>query len=175
MPRRCAVHFQVLSGVIHFISRMKWQVSATKYRKEKLEELRVGLRDHCEKSLQKFLHDLAIGALLEFGKATHHVRSPSIFCLTYPYSIFFKTDILCERTELTEAQKLHQNLIQIVKDISCDMPQLCVVLAGGSDHPVTHHELNIILRSSSEKFDHLWVEALDSVCTALASWLKQLN
>ena len=154
---------------------MKWQVSATKYRKEKLEELRVGLCDRCEKSLQKFSHDLAIGALLEFRKATHHVRSPSIFCLTYPYSIFFKTDILCECTELTEAQKLHQNLIQIVKDISCDMPQLCVVLAGGSDYPVIHHKLNIVLRSSSEKFDHLWVEALDSVRTALASWLKQLN
>jgi len=153
---RCTVRFQVLSDVIHFISCMKWQVSTTKYRKEKLEELCVGLCNCCKKSLQKFLHDLAIGALLEFRKATHHICSPSIFCLTYLYSIFFKTDILCKHMEQTEAQKLHQNLIQIVKDILCDMPQFCVILAGGSDHPITHHELNITLRLSSKRLDHLW-------------------
>lgn len=67
---------------------MKWQVGAAKYRKENLEELRVGLRDRCEKSLQKFSHDIAIGALLEFGRATGHVRSPSSFSVTYLY-IFF--------------------------------------------------------------------------------------
>jgi len=71
MPTRCAVHFQVLSDIIHFNSnsRMKWKVSVAKYRKETLEELCVSLCDCCEKSLQKFSHDLAISALLELGNS----------------------------------------------------------------------------------------------------------
>jgi len=101
---------------------MKWKVGAVKYQKEMLEELHVGLHDHCEKSLQKFLHDLAISALLEFRRATSHVCSPSSLCITYLYSIFFKSDILCEHAERVEVQRLHQNLIQIVKEILCDMP-----------------------------------------------------
>ena len=154
---------------------MKWQLGATKYRKEKLEELRVRLRDRCEKSLETSSYDLTIGALLEFGKETRYVRCPSTFCVTYLYSIFLKTDILCERAERTEAQRLHQNLIQIVEDISRNMPQLCVTLAGGSDCPVTHRELNITLAHSNERFNSQQKEVLDSVRSTLASWLTQLN
>jgi len=148
---------------------MKWKVGAAKYRKETLEELRVSLRDRCEKSLQKFLHDLAISALLEFGRAASHVRSPSSCSVTYLYSIFLKTNILCERAERIDAQILRQNLIQIVEEISSDMPQLCVTLAGGSDCPVTHREVNITQGLSNEQFHSRRVEALDSVCSPLAS------
>jgi len=155
-----------------FYSRTKWQVGAAKYRKEQLEELRVGLRDHCEKSLREFSHDLAIGALLEFGKATAQVRSPSSFCVTYLYSIFLKTDILCEHAEQAEAQSLRQKLIQIVEEISCNMPQLCVTLGGGDDRPITHCELNSTLRLSSEQFTSGREQALHSVRSILASWLK---
>ena len=154
---------------------MKWQVGTTKYQKEKLEELCVGLRNHCKKSLQKFLHDLAISALLEFRRAASHVRSPSSCSIMYLYSIFLKTNILCERAERIDAQILHQNLIQIVEEILSDMPQLCVTLAGGSNCPVTHREVNITQGLSNERFHSRWVEALDSVRTTLASWLKQLN
>jgi len=175
MPTRCAVCFQVLSDVVNFNSRMKWQVGATKYRKEKLEELRVGLRSHCEKSLQKFSHDIVIASLLEFEKATGHVRSPSVLCVTFLYGIFFKSDILCERAERTEVQRLRENLIQIVEEISCDMPQLCIREAGGSDNPVTHHEVNITQRLSNQQFSSRRRDILDSVRSTLASWLKQLN
>ena len=158
--------------LITFYSCTKWQVNAAKYRKEQLEELRVGLHDHCKKALQEFSHDFAIGTLLEFGKAMAQVRSPSSFCVTYLYSIFLKTNILCERAEQAEAQSLHQNLIQIVKEISCNMPQLCATLAGGDDHPITHCELNYILGLSSEQFTSRREQALHSVHSTLASWLK---
>jgi hypothetical protein len=81
---------------------MKWQASIAKYQKDKLEGLCVGLCNNYEKSLWKFLHDLAIGTLLEFRKATAQVHSLSNFCITYLYSIFLKTDILCEHAEQTE-------------------------------------------------------------------------
>ena len=154
---------------------MKWQLSATKYRKEKLEELRVCLCDRCKKSLETSSYDLAIGALLEFRMATRCVCSPSSFCVIYLYSIFLKTDILCKCKERTEAQRLHQNLIQIVKDILRNMPQLCVTLAGGSDCPVTHRKLNITLGHSNKQFNSQRKEVLDSVRSILASWLTQLN
>ena len=153
-------------------SRAKWQVEAANYRKQNLEELRVGLRDHCERSLQEFSHDLAIGALLEFGKATAQVRSPSSFCVTYLYSIFLKNNIFCEHAERAEAQSLRQNLIKIVEEISCDMPRLCVTLAGGDDHPITHCELNSTLAFSMEQFTSRREQALHSVRSRPASWLK---
>ena len=146
-----------------FNSCTKWQVRATKYRKDQLEELRVGLRDHCERSLQEYSHDLAVGALLEFGKAMGQVRSPSSFCVMRPYSIFHKTNILCEQAEQTEAQSLRQNLTQIVEEISREMPQLCVRLAGGSDYPVTHSELNNTIAISNDQFTSRREHALYSV------------
>ena len=176
MSTRCAVRY--LSDVrwlFTFNSRTKWQASAAKYRKDKLEDLRVGLRDNCEKSLQKFSHDLVIGTLLEFGKATAQVRSLSNFCVMYLYSIFLKTNILCEHAEQTEAQSLRRNLIQIVEEISRDMPQRCITLAGGSNYPITHHELNTTLGLSNEQFNGRQKQGLDLVCSASASWLKQLN
>src|SRR5712691_2154059 len=169
---RPGVPFAFCQMLFTFYSRTKWQVGAAKYRKEQLEELRVGLRDHCEKSLREFSHDLAIGALLEFGKATAQVRSPSSFCVTYLYSIFLKTDILCEHAEQAEAQSLRQKLIQIVEEISCNMPQLCVTLGGGDDRPITHCELNSTLRLSSEQFTSGREQVLHSVRSILASWLK---
>src|SRR6266850_221508 len=93
-------------------SRTKWKVVAAEYRKETLEKLRVGLRDHCEKSLQ---------------------------------------------------------------EISRDMPSLCVTLAGGSDYPITHHELNTTLALSTEQFTSRQKQAFDSVRSTLPSWLKLLN
>ena len=158
-----------------FNSRTKWHLRATKYRKEQLEEVRVRLRDHCERSLQEFSHDLAIGALLEFGKAMGQVRSPFSFCVTYLYSIFLKTDILCNHAEQTEAQSLRQNLTQIIEEISRDMPQLCVALAGGSDYPVTHSELNYTMALSAESFTSRREQAISSVRSTLGSWPKQLN
>jgi len=154
---------------------MKWKVGVAKYQKETLEELCVSLCDCCKKSLQKFLHDLAISTLLEFGRATSHVCSPSSLCVIYLYSIFFKSDILCEHAEWVEVQRLCQNLIQIVKEILCNMPQLCIILAGGSDCPVTHCKVNITQGLSNEQFHSRQKETLDSVCSTLASWLKQLN
>jgi len=154
---------------------MKWKVGTAKYQKEMLEELHVGLRDCCKKSLQKFLHDLAISALLEFGRATSHICSPSSLCIMYLYGIFFKSDILCKCVERVEVQRLHQNLIQIVKEISCDMPQLCIILAGGSNCPVTHCEVNITQGLSNKQFHSRRKETLDSIRSTLASWLKQLN
>jgi len=151
---------------------MKWHVGAAKYRKEILEKLRVGLRNHCEKSLQEFSHDLAISALLEFGKAAGQVRSPSSFCVMYLDSIFLKTNVLCEHGERTEAQRLRQNLIHIVEEISRTMPQLCIELAGGSDYPITHRELNATLELSNEQFTNQRKQTLDSVRRTLASWLK---
>jgi len=156
-------------------SRTKWKVVAAEYRKETLEKLRVGLRDHCEKSLQEFSHDLAIGGLLEFGKAAGQVRSPSSLCVTYLYSIFLQSDTLCKDAERTEAQSLHRDLIQIVEEISRDMPSLCVTLAGGSDYPITHHELNTTLALSTEQFTSRQKQAFDSVRSTLPSWLKLLN
>jgi len=122
------VQFQVVFCQMLFAinSCMKWKVVAAEYWKETLEKLRVGLHDHCEKSLQEFSHDLAIGSLLEFGKAAGQVRSPSSLCVTYLYSIFLQSDTLCKDAERTEAQSLHRDLIQIVEEISCDMPSLCV-------------------------------------------------
>jgi len=158
--------------LITFYSCTKWQVDAAKYQKEQLEELHVGLRDHCKKSLREFSHDLAIGALLEFRKAMAQVRSPSSFCITYLYSIFLKTNILCEHAEQAEAQSLHQNLIQIVEEISCNMPQLCATLAGRDDHPITHCELNYTLGLSSKQFTSRQEQVLHSVHSTLASWLK---
>jgi hypothetical protein len=174
---RPGAQFAFCQMLFTFNSPMKWHVAAAKYRKENLEELRVGLRDHCEKSLQEFSHDLGIGALLEFGKAAGQVRSPSSFCVTYLYSIFLKTNTLCENAERTEAQRLHQNLIQIVEEISRDMPQLCITLAtsSGSDYPITHCELNATLKLSNEQFTSRRKQALDSVRSTLASWLKRLN
>jgi hypothetical protein len=155
-----------------FYSRTKWQVAATKYRKDRLEELRVDLRDHCEKSLRAFSHDLAIGGLLDFGNATTKVRSPSRFCVIYLYSIFFKTNDLCERSELQVAQTLRQNLTQVVEEILCEMPRLCVAHAGGDDLPITHRDLNATLAVSSQRFTSLREQATDLV---RASWLIELN
>lgn len=72
--------------------------------------------------------------------------------------------MLCEHAEREEAQSLRQNLIQIVEEISCNMPRLCVTLAGGRNHPtITHCELNSTLGLSTEKFTSRQVQALHSV------------
>ena len=73
--------------------------------------------------------------------------------------------MLCERAEREEAQSLGRNLIQIVEEISCNMPRLCVTLAGGGDHPITHRELNSTLTLSNEQLASRWEQALHSVCS----------
>lgn len=94
-----------------FYSRTKWQVEAAKYRKENLEELRVGLRDHCERSLREFSHDLAIGGLLEFGKATAKVRSPSSFCVTVTYLTIYFLRLICSAN--MQSGKKHKACVKI--------------------------------------------------------------
>jgi len=95
----------------HFYTRTKWQVGAAKYRKENLEELRVGLRDHCEKSLREFSHDLAISALLEFGKETAKVRSPSSFCVTVTYLTIYFLRLICSAN--VQSGKKHKAWVEI--------------------------------------------------------------
>jgi hypothetical protein len=158
-----------------FNSRTKWLADAIKYRKEKLEELRVGLRDKCELSLQKISYELGIGALLEFGKAMNNVSSPSSFCVTYLYSLFLKTDLLCEQAEKAVADNLRQHLTQFVEEIWRNMPQLCIKLAGGGDNPITHLEVNTAREMSDVEFTSRRQLAFSSVRSTLASWFKQLN
>jgi hypothetical protein len=62
----------------------------------------------------------------------------------YLYSIFLKTNTLYENADWTEAQRLHQNLIQIVKEILHDMPQLCITLATSSESDCLSYIANLM-------------------------------
>lgn len=103
------------------------------------------------------------------GQRATFVLHPASPLLIFTY--FFKSDTLCGCAERIEAQKLRQDLIQIVEEILRDMPQLCVslALAGGSDCPITHREVNSALGLSNERFDSRWEEALNSVRSTLFS------